>query len=128
MKKINDPWKICSQWPDQRDLPFEENKRYFWYNFAKKFSPIKKELIYSSYKIMNSLFNNKKNILGVLARGTDYVAMKPSGHPIQPNISDIIKDVKSMDDKYIYDYIFFHQRIKHIKIFCLKAFQKKLNK
>jgi len=126
VKKINDPWKICSQWPDQKDLPFEENKRYFWYNFAKKFSPIKKELIYSSYKIMNSLFNNKKNILGVLARGTDYVAMKPSGHPIQPNISDIIKDVKSMDDKYIYDYIFFSSEDQTYKDILSKSFPKKI--
>ena len=126
VEKLNNPYKVCYPWPDQRVLPFQESKRYFWSNFAKKFSPIKKELIYSSYKIMKSLFSNKKNILGVLARGTDYIAIKPSGHPIQPNISDIIKDVKSMDDKYIYDYIFFSSEDQTYKDILSKSFPKKI--
>ena len=104
---MNNPWQDCAIWPDQRVLPFPEAKRYFWHNFAKQFLPIKKDLINLSNKLINKLFNKSKNILGVLARGTDYIALKPKSHPIQPNISNIIKDVKYMDDKYIYDYIFF---------------------
>ena len=126
VKKIHEPWRVCSHWPDQRQLPFEESKRYFWYNFAKKFSPIKRELIVLSNKIMNNLFKNSRNILGVLARGTDYIAMKPKTHPVQPNISDIIKDVKSMDDKYIYDFIFFSSEDQTYKDSFSKSFPDKI--
>ena len=126
LKKIKDPWKFCSLWPDQRELPLEESKRYFWYNFAKKFSPIKRELIDLSNKIMYKLFKNSKNILGVLARGTDYIAMKPKAYPIQPNISDIIKDVKIMDENYTYDYIFFSSEDKNYRDILEKSFPKKV--
>ena len=126
IKMINEPWKVCTPWPDQRNLPFEESKRYFWYNFAKKFSPIKRELIDLSNKIMNNLFKNSKNILGVLARGTDYIAMKPKAHPVQPNLYDIIKDIKSMDDKYNYDYIFFSSEDQTYKDILSKSFPDKI--
>lgn len=126
IKKINNPWKVCSPWPDQRSLPFQESKRYFWSNFAKKFSPIKKELISLSNKIMNNLFKNSKNILGVIARGTDYITLKPKTHPVQPNINDIIRDVKSMDDKYIYDFIFFSSEDQEYKDIFLKNFPDKI--
>ena len=33
--------------------------------------------------------------------------MKPKGHPIPPNLSDLIHDVREFDEKYNYDYIFF---------------------
>ena len=104
---INRPWKQCYKWPDQRSMPFGEVERFFWHNFANKYLHIKKELIDLSDKIIHKLFKHSKNILGVLARGTDYIAMKPKKHPIQPKLSDIISDVKKMDEKYAYDYIFF---------------------
>ena len=55
--------------------------------------PIKNDLINLSNKIIQRLFNNSKNILGVLTRGTDYISKKPKDHPIQPNITDVINDV-----------------------------------
>ena len=64
-------------------------------------------LINLSNKIIQRLFNKSKNILGVLTRGTDYISKKPKGHPIQPNIIDVINDVKKLDKQYNYDYIFF---------------------
>ena len=53
---------------------------------------------------MRKLFKQSKNILGVLTRGTDYIARKPKQHPIPPNVSILINDVKEMDNKYKYDY------------------------
>jgi hypothetical protein len=38
---------------------------------------------------------NKGKILGVKTRGTDFTALKPAGHPIQPNINDVINFVKT---------------------------------
>lgn len=126
IKKIKNAWEYCHIYPDQRELPLEESKRYFWHNIAKKFSPIKREIIDLSDRIMNVLFKKSRNILGVLARGTDYVAMKPKGHPIQPKIYDIIKDVKYMDDKYNYDYIFFSSEDINYRNIFEENFPKKI--
>lgn len=45
-------------------------------------------------------------ILGVLCRGTDYTICKPKGHPVQPEISDIIKvtdkKMKELECQYLY--------------------------
>lgn len=47
-----------------------------------------------------------KRVLGVLCRGTDYTANRPAGHPVQPEIKDVIEFVKSkildLNCKYIY--------------------------
>lgn len=99
--------KDCSPRPDLKSMLLNEPKKYFWHNFSNRYMPIKIELINLSNKIKNKLFKNSKNILGVLTRGTDYIAKKPRGHPIPPKITDLIKDVREFDKKYSYDYIFF---------------------
>ena len=78
----------------------------YWHDFAKKYIPIKNEIIKESKKIMKRLFHNSNNILGVLIRGTDYLSLKPIGHPITPNYSIVIKDIKEMDKKNNYDFFF----------------------
>lgn len=35
-----------------------------------------------------------QNTLGVLLRGTDYVSLKPKGHPVQPGIEEVIGEIK----------------------------------
>jgi len=37
-----------------------------------------------------------KKCLGVLARGTDYIKVKPKNHPIQPNIEEFFEQIDSM--------------------------------
>ena len=75
---------------------------------------------------MYKLFKQSKNILGVLTRGTDYIARKPKQHPIPPNVSILINDVKEMDNKYKYDYIFFSTEDEFIRINFTKHFKYKL--
>lgn len=36
------------------------------------------------------LFNVQGEILGVFCRGTDYIALKPTGHPVQPQVQDVV--------------------------------------
>ena len=47
-----------------------------------------------------------KRVLGVLCRGTDYTSNKPSGHPVQPSVNDVISLVKlkmtELDCNWIY--------------------------
>lgn len=38
--------------------------------------------------------NSNKKIVGVVARGTDYLILKPKGHPIQPELSELFKQIK----------------------------------
>lgn len=55
------------------------------------------------YRRIKRKINNKK-IIGVVVRGTDYTILKPSGHPIQPDINEVIQSIKkiSHEDLYIY--------------------------
>lgn len=78
----------------------------FWHNIATKYIPIKNKFIKKAIKIKNKLFKDSNNILGILARGTDYISIKPHGHPIPPNIELMIKDIKKMNNKNKYDWLF----------------------
>ena len=69
--------------------------------------PVRENIIYETKTIMEKLFKKSKNILGVKLRGTDYLAKRPKDHPIQPKVEQVISDVKSMDNRNKYDFIFF---------------------
>ena len=116
----------CMPRPDELYIYYNYPRKQFWHNFANQYLPIKRNIIDQSEKIMYKLFKNSKNILGVLARGTDYISRKPKGHAIPPNLSDIIHDVKEMDDKYNYDYIFFSTEDEIIRDNFTNIFAKKV--
>lgn len=50
--------------------------------------------------------DQKKNILGVICRGTDYVKLKPSDHPVQPSVEQVIERAKVLLEKYHLDSIY----------------------
>ena len=78
----------------------------FYHTISTKYLPIKKELVIETNKIMKIFFKGSNNVLGILARGTDYIACKPRGHPIPPSLEMLIHDIKSMNSKYKYEYLF----------------------
>ena len=88
----------------------------FWHKFAKKYMPIKNNIMNEVKIIMKKLFGNSKNILGVMIRGTDYTKYRPKGHPIQPDIKQVISDVKQFDKEYKYDFIFLQQKMKKYEL------------
>ena len=88
--------------------------------------PIKEDIIIESNKIMRVLFKDSKNILGVLIRGTDYVAMKPKYHPIQPEPEIVIKDIKKSDADNNYNYIFLATEDDIIREKVIKEFISKI--
>lgn len=60
-------------------------------------------------EIVNSFFDKEfkdKIILGVFIRGTDYVSLKPKGHPIQPSISDVKNKIQEFMTKYKFHKIY----------------------
>lgn len=113
----------CIPRPDEYSMLKNEPRKNFWHIFSNKYLAIKKELVYLANKFIYKLFRKSKNILGALTRGTDYISKRPSGHPIPPNLSDFINDVKELDDKYKYDYIFFSTEDENIRFNFTKNFK-----
>lgn len=88
--------------------------------------PIKEEIIIESNNIMSILFKDEKNILGVLIRGTDYLALKPKNHPIPPGPQTLIKDIKKIDNDNNYNYIFLATEDDIIREKIIKEFYSKI--
>lgn len=81
-------------------------KREYWHNLAKKYIPIKDEILKEANFKYKVLFHNSTNVLGILIRGTDYIAKKPSHHSIQPTPEMVFKDISKMEKKYKYKWFF----------------------
>ena len=88
--------------------------------------PIKKEIIEEANTIWKKLFNDSKNVLGVLARGTDFYNLKPGGHSIPPSPEKILEDTKNMDKKNKYDWIYLATEDDSIRNIFIKEFGNKL--
>ena len=101
--------------PDEVNIYFNDKSIKFWHNFAKKYMPIKNTIMNEVNNLMLKLFNNSKNILGVKIRGTDYLSLRLKKHSIQPDVEQLIKDVKLMDKLNKYNYIFFATEDESIK-------------
>ncbi len=112
--------------PNENYIYNNKESLNFWHSFTKKYSPIKEELLGEAKAIMKELFGGTKNILGIIMRGTDYISRKPKGHSIPPKIEQVIVDVKMMDKKYKYDFIFFTTEDEIIKKKFIPHFKDKL--
>lgn len=74
-----------------------------WRDCAKRFLKIKQSAFDSYYNEDFEKALLKGKVIGVLARGTDYVALRPHAHPIPPPpqmIIDDIRELMKMDDEY----------------------------
>ena len=116
----------CRPYMSMRDMPFDEIRKNYWHDFQLRYLPIKQEIIDLANKYRKKLFKNSRNVLGVLTRGTDYLSKKPTLHCIPPNITDLIHDVKKMDNKYLYDYIFFTTEDDNIRDIFMRSFPNKV--
>ena len=96
--------------------------RLYYHNIAKKYIPIKKEIIKEANKKFRLLFKNSNNILGILMRGTDYIGRKR--HAIAPSPELVFKDINKMKNKY--DWIFITTEDDIIREKFIKKFGKKL--
>lgn len=98
----------------------------YWHNIAIKYMPIKAEIIKEADIIKKYLFKNSKNILGILARGTDYLTRRPRSHPVQPKLEVYFNDIKDMDNKNKYDWIFLTTEDELIRLKFIKKYGTKL--
>lgn len=72
------------------------------------------------------LFNGSSNVLGILARGTDYISKKPRKHPISPTVKLMFEDIKKMKESWNYDYFFLTTEDEIIKRKFINEFKGKL--
>ncbi len=93
------------------------------YNKYIEFSPDIKSKMERDYK--NIIGPNKK-VLGVLCRGTDYILKKPSGHPIQPEPTVVLKKAKEVFKSRDLKHVFLATEDKLILDLFLNEFGEKL--
>ena len=55
---------------------------------------------------VGEIIGQRRNILGVLCRGTDYLEKKPVYHPIQPEPKDVILKIHEMQKNMTIDYVY----------------------
>jgi hypothetical protein len=73
--------------------------------FAKyiRFNKSTQDYLHADYK---RLFRNKRKILGVLCRGTDYLFGRPPGHPVQPEQIQVAEKAEQILLKQKYSYLY----------------------
>lgn len=77
------------------------------------------DYIQDEYLSILSPFNR---VLGVICRGTDYTALHPPGHPIQPDTTEVIDFCKDHLKSSSYDAIYLATEERKIRDLFVKAF------
>lgn len=93
-----------NEYPDVRIADDEKELRK-WQVVFKTYFHIKESLLNEYRKEKSKLWKNEQ-VLGVLARGTDYVSLKPHNHPIQPTAQQVADKVQRVMEKAGYEFIF----------------------
>ena len=112
--------------PSEKFIYYQNDSMKFWHDIQQKYIPIRNEIINQVENNKKKFFGGSKNILGVLIRGTDYVSRKPKYHCIPPTVEQVIVDVKEMDQKYKYDYIYFTSEDEEIRKKFIPEFKDKV--
>lgn len=86
---------------------FSEARVAVWkslYHSFVRFCPSAKEYIDS--EVAQLLGRQEKRVLGVLCRGTDYTQLKPTGHPVQPDLEEIMDRAQQKMEELSCDFIY----------------------
>ena len=86
---------------------FDEDMKTVWTTLYNRFIRLSEYHCKDYIENEISSILSREKTLGVLVRGTDYLILKPQGHPIQPTIEVIINDVKKLvtEKKYTKIYL-----------------------
>ena len=82
-----------------------EDRLLRWRNVFQKYLKIEDNLLKEFQLEKEKKFGNNR-VLGVLARGTDYVNLRPRNHPVQPTAVQIMEKAKEVMDRFSCTYIF----------------------
>lgn len=113
--------------PDERpndSMDFFDNVdgiQTYWNKKCKEYIRLKPHVLEHLQQKYNNLFDKNDRVLGILARGTDYVKLRPSKHPIQPTASQLIEKAKEVMEEYNCNKIFLATEDKDIaQIFAVE--------
>lgn len=98
---------IITQNNDYPDIHVVDDEKQLlrWRKVFQKYFSINDTLLKKFYTEKQNLFGEYR-ILGVLARGTDYVNLKPKNHPIQPGANQVIEKAEEIMERFQCAYIF----------------------
>lgn len=82
--------------PDD-DLLLTDNQKelLYWRKAARQYMRLRPEITSAIENAYQSLSEGER-MLGVLCRGTDYLALRPAGHPVQPDPKQVIADCRQI--------------------------------
>ena len=113
-------------WPSQSAAAFynEDGRLDYWRRLCKKYIHFTQPVLDGVERELKKFAG--KRVLGVMVRGTDYVAMKPHGHPVQPTAEQVITKVHEVMNTGKYDTVYLATEDKRIAAKFQKAFGDKL--
>ena len=87
---------------------FSDEMIYLWGNIYRRYVHFNDKTKRYIKNELQDIFgeNRQGKVLGVLVRGTDYVHLKPKGHPVQPEVETVINDARKMMDEEGYEYLY----------------------
>ena len=112
--------------PSEKEVYSNKTRLKFFRDMAKRYMSVKDDILNEANDLWGKLFNNSKNVLGLLVRGTDYISIKPFEHAIPPSVDMAINDTIKWDNENKYDYIFLATEDNNIRKEFIKNFGAKL--
>lgn len=94
----------------------------YWREQCRKYIHLQTHVKEAFEKECARLFNEREKVLGVLARGTDYVKLRPSQHPVQPSVEEILQKAKETMQAYGCNKLFLATEDKEIADIFAKEF------
>lgn len=74
------------------NIAYNEEELVYWKAIAKEYLIVKEDIAKEVDCLKKVLFRNER-VLGVLARGTDYINAKPKNHPVQPMPEQLMEKI-----------------------------------
>lgn len=75
-------------------------EKSFWRDYAKKHLLIKDSIRNQVENWYRTVFANEDRVLGILCRGTDYLRLRPTGHPIQPSVEMMLDKAENLVNEW----------------------------
>ena len=100
----NDPWER----PTSEPVMFRQKSfiRKQWRRYVQNNIHLSDTVITRTEEARKRLFPEGARILGIKCRGTDFLALHPKGHPVQPEIEDVIAKAWEVIRAYKIDKVF----------------------
>lgn len=108
------PIKFSSFQPHFKDVYQAEHIR-LWGKMYKIFVHLNDQTRAYVENEYQTIFKDKSRVLGVLCRGTDYLRLRPAGHPVQPDINDVITLCRKKISEDSYEAIYLATEEKQIR-------------